>query len=589
MAALFDEMQNTVPETVTATFCATLVDEWVRAGLSEAVVAPGSRSTPMALALLANPAINVHVHHDERSAAFTALGYGLATGKPALVLTTSGTATVELHPAVVEAHQARVPMICITADRPPELHHFGAPQTVDQTHLYGRSTRWFVDPGVPDAHSASSWRGLAARCVLEATGSPSGPVQLNLPFRDPLVGKPGPLPPGRGENAPWFHKLEPSASQPSAVTPLRRLLTQLRLDPAKALPRGVIVAGAGVGGTALNPKIVHRLAARLGWPVLADPRSGCRTPDGTTIAHADMLVRSEAFAKNHSPQLILQFGQLPASRLVNEWLADATAPWVLVDEDGWFYDPARRSSIVIEADPNQVGRQWASQTDSVMPTEKAWLQSFVEADQTAARAIANTLSAKDELSEPAIARAVMEHLEEGSTLVVASSMPVRDLEWYGVPRSGVRVLSNRGANGIDGVTSTAVGVALSGPPTALLIGDVAFLHDTNALIGLAKRPLHLVMVVIDNDGGGIFSFLPQGEQLATAGFETLFGTPHGVDLARLAAAHQLDAVEVTTIAGLENALETANSKNGVHLIIAKTNRQENVVLHNQIHSAWQLG
>lgn len=585
MATLFDGVQGSIPETVTATFCATLVDEWVRAGVTHAVIAPGSRSTPMALALLANKCIQVHVHHDERSAAYMALGIGLASGYPALVLTTSGTATVELHAAVVEAHQARVPLICLTADRPPELHHFGAPQTIDQTHLYGRATRWFVDPGPPQLESARSWRALAARSVYEAMSGPAGPVQINLPFRDPLVGKPAQLPEARPRNSPWFGA---DISALSATPPtLTEIFSRFGMSTNTPGPLGVIVAGATTGGDALDPQAVHSLAANLGWPVLAEPRSGCRTSTQTTVSYSDMLLRDPTFATKNRPEFIIQFGQAPASKFVNEWLVAADAPWVLVDVDGWFFDPARSSSLMVQACPSATAWSWASEASSYSGPG-AWLGSWKLANSAADTAIDATLARHSELSEPAVARTLYAALPDEAALVVSSSMPIRDLEWYGAARQGVRVLSNRGANGIDGVTSTAVGVALSGVPTALLIGDVAFLHDTNALIGLAKRQVHLVAVVVDNDGGGIFSFLPQGQQLSESSFETLFGTPHGVDLRTLAKAHGVNATLVDSRDQLRTQLDTAFGEPGVHLVLTRTNREANVALHDEIHTALRL-
>ncbi len=259
------------PAAVQATFCATLVDEWVRAGLTDAVVCPGSRSTPLALALAGHAGVRLHVHHDERSAGFLALGIGLATGRPAAVLTTSGTAAAELHPAVVEADLAAVPLLACTADRPPELRDVGAPQTIDQVHLYGRAARWFGDPGVPDAGGADRWRPLAARAYAAAvgggTGGPPGPVHLNLPFREPLVGTPGPLPPARAAG-PWVRAAGPG---PGGAPPDL---------PAVAGRRGLIVAGA----VPVDGDRVHAVAAALGWPVVAEPRSPAWRPAPTTVS-----------------------------------------------------------------------------------------------------------------------------------------------------------------------------------------------------------------------------------------------------------------------------------------------------------------
>ena len=292
--------------TVQATFAATVVDEWVRAGVTDAVVAPGSRSTPLALALDARAEVRVHVHLDERSAGFYALGLGLATGQPAVVLTTSGTAAVELHPAVVEAHHAHVPLLACTADRPPELHDVGASQAIDQVHLFGRAVRWFAQPGVPDDAARGTWRSLAARAVAEARGASGapGPVHLNLAFREPLVGEPDALPPARPGGGPW-HSVE--RAEPAA----------LDISDRVAGRRGIVVAGADAPG----PLVVHGIAEALGWPVVADARSGCRVPTRTMVAAFDALLRSPEFAAEHRPEVVLRLGAPLTSRVLNEWLA----------------------------------------------------------------------------------------------------------------------------------------------------------------------------------------------------------------------------------------------------------------------------
>lgn len=549
------------PGTAQATFVATLVDEWARGGVRHAVVCPGSRSTPLALALAADDRLTVHVHHDERSAGFLALGIGQATGVPAVVLTTSGTAAVELHPAVVEASYGRVPLLACTADRPPELHHVGAPQTVDQAHVFGRAVRWFAEPGVADEAVAGTWRSLAARALLEATGSPPGPVHLNLAFRDPLVADPGPLPGGRAGGAPW-HAAERATGAGAVDLP--------------DTERGVIVAG-GRGADAAS---VLALADATGWPVLADPRSGCRVPG--TVGAADALLRTP-FADAHRPDVVVRLGEPPASKVLGEWLARSGARQLAVERDGTWFDPDRTASTVVTADPSAWCRA-AAERPRRGATE--WTGSWLAAEAAARDAVDRTLAAHREVTEPGMARRLLADLPDGATLLVSSSMPVRDLEWYGAPRTGVRVLANRGANGIDGVVSTAVGVAAAGDgPTALLIGDVAFLHDTNGLLGLAERGLDLTIVVVDNRGGGIFSFLPQARSLPGDRFERLFGTPHGVDVAALAAAHGLAALRAHDAEGYAAALAATLATGGTQVVVGRTDRSANVAVHDEVHAA----
>ena len=553
------------PGEAQATFAATLVDEWVRSGVRHAVVSPGSRSTPLAVALDADDRIAVHVFLDERSASFCAVGIGRATGVPAVVVTTSGTAAAECHAAVLEASHGGVPLLVCTADRPPELQGVGAPQTVDQVGLYGRAVRWAAEPGVPDPVSAGTWRSLATRAVAEATGARPGPVHLDLAFRDPLVGEPGPLPPGRDDGAPWHR-----------VWPLRRPGTTEAVADGLRAPRGVVVAGAGA-----SPAGVARLAEATGWPVLADPLSGCRLPGA--VAAFDSVLRVRAFAEAHRPDVVVRVGAMPASRVLGEWLAGSGARVVLVERAGAFLDPERLAAEVVPGGA-AVLADLARRLEGV--ADPAWGASWARAEAAAQAAIDRALAGREEVTEPAVARSLLATLPDGATLVVSSSMPVRDLEWYGRARAGVRVLANRGANGIDGVVSTAVGVALAtGGPTALLIGDLALLHDAGGLLGLADREVDLAIVVVDNRGGGIFSFLPQAGSLPADRFERLLATPHGVDIPGLAAVHGLAALRVHDADGLAPALTAAVLTPGPLVVVAPTDRSANVAVHDELHAA----
>jgi 2-succinyl-5-enolpyruvyl-6-hydroxy-3-cyclohexene-1-carboxylate synthase len=555
-----------MPVTTAATFCATLVDEWARAGVTDAVVAPGSRSTPLAVALTDRPELRVHVHHDERSASFLALGLGLATGRPAVLLCTSGTAAAHFHAAVIEAHQAEVPLVVCTADRPPELRDVSAPQTVDQDRLYGTAVRWFCDPGVPEEPMRGTWRSLAARAVADALAPRRGPVHLNLPFRDPLVGEPGELPPARPDSWPWHV----TTTGPTHVAAAELDVLAPLLDSQ----RGVIVAGGGAG----DPLAVHWLAATAGWPVLADPRSGCRVPEPTTVGAFDALLRHAGFAADHAPAVVLRLGQPPASKVLNQWLAGSGARQIQVGATAAWIDPEHSAAVRVVADPTELCIALEKRLTGARGTP--WLARWQHAEERAQAAIDAVLRAHQDPTEPAVARTLLAALRAGVTLVASSSMPIRDLEWYGAPRDGVRVLANRGANGIDGVVSTAVGVALgSGAPTALLIGDIALLHDGNGLLGAAGREIDLTVVVVDNDGGGIFSFLPQASALPNDRFERLFGTPHGVDPAALAAVHGIPTLPWDELA---DALAKGP---GVRLVHVRTDRAGNVAVHDEINRA----
>jgi 2-succinyl-5-enolpyruvyl-6-hydroxy-3-cyclohexene-1-carboxylate synthase len=565
----------TGPDT-TATFCATLVDEWVRAGVAHAVVAPGSRSTPLALALAADGRLAVHVHHDERAAGYVALGIGRATGRPAVVLTTSGTAAVELHPAVVEAHHGQVPLIAVTADRPPELRDVGAPQTIDQAHLYARAVRWYAEPGVPDDAARDHWRPLAARAVLEAAGSPPGPVHLDLAFREPLVGTAGELPPGRPTGVAWHGAAGAGAT-------LSDLDAGALADAVRGR-RGVVVAGGGID----NPDAVHALAARLRWPVLADPRSGCRTPRPATVSHADELLRCEELAGRLRPEVVLRLGSPPASKVLGRWLARSGAWQLGITAHGARFDPDGTLASLLVAEPGAFCARLLGELGSAPGTgaPDGWYEAWTAADAEAASAIREVLAGHAEPTEPAVARDVVAAVPVGGHLMVSSSMPVRDVEWFAAPREGITVHANRGANGIDGVVATGLGVALgTGAPTAVLVGDIAFLYDASALAAVTRRAVDVVVVVIDNDGGGIFSFLPQAGALDGELFEQLFGTPHGTDLAGLAAAFGCTARRLDRQVEVGPAVAAALAFGGAHVLLVGTDRGKNVAVHDEVHAA----
>lgn len=556
-----------------ATFCATLVDEWARAGLTVAVLSPGSRSTPMALALAKDPRVALHVLLDERSAAFFALGAGLRSGRPAVVLTTSGTAAVELHPAVVEAHHAGVPLLAVTADRPPEAHGVGAPQTIEQTGLYGAAVHWQADPGVPDPATSHTWRSLAARAMAEACGlgGRPGPVHLNLAFREPLVGQAGPLPPGRPDGWPWHRWM---AAPPALPPGIDELAAQVSGRP------GVMVADGDTG----DPAPVHRLATALGWPVLAGARSPCRLPAPATVAAFDAMLRHGPFARRARPEVVVRLGGGPASRVLATWLAGTGAEVVAVEATGRWLDPSRTASTVLAADPALLCDALAALEPKPAPPE--WTALWADAEGAAQRAIDGVLAEHEEVTEPGVARALVSCLPAGTGLVVGSSMPIRDVEACAPPRGDIRVMANRGANGIDGTVATVLGASVArSKSTVGLLGDLALLHDAGALVGAAERGLDAVLVVVDNRGGGIFSFLPQARAVPGPMFEQLFGTPHDVDLVALARLHGLQATELGRGAELAPAVIAALERGGTSVLVVRTGRVSNVAVHDELHAA----
>ncbi len=543
-----------------ATFCATLVDEWTRQGVRHAVVAPGSRSTPLAVALAQNEAIEVHVFHDERSASFAALGIGSASGFPAVLLCTSGTAATHFHGAVVEAHQSDVPMIVCTADRPPELRDVGAAQTIDQTNLFGTATRWFHDPGVPSRGAASTWRSLAARTVQAAVGVRPGPVHLNLPFREPLTGEVVDMPSPREKK--WSDVIRLGSSENQDMSEIVKVISGRR---------GVIIAGRGASRDVLS------LSESLGWPIFADAVSGVREQNDSVVIGFDAILRSEIFATSHVPEVVIRIGAPPASKVLAQWVKKNECRVLQLRSSEMVSDPDHAVEFTVVGDVATTTRILASSTASC---DKTWIHEWAAAEEAMQKAITDWTSKN--FSEPSIARTVTAAMTVGSHLVVSSSMPIRDVEWFGTSTSGVPVHSNRGTNGIDGVISTAVGVALSTKArVTVLIGDVACLHDSNGLWALSRRDVDLTIVVTNNDGGSIFSFLPQAQLVSNSDFELLYGTPHGASFEHLAATHGISFERVTSVKDLEATLQ----RGGTRLIEVPCDRFANVSQHEALQLA----
>jgi 2-succinyl-5-enolpyruvyl-6-hydroxy-3-cyclohexene-1-carboxylate synthase len=571
----------------TASYAATLVDEWVRAGVTDAVVAPGSRSAPLALALARDGRVRVHVVVDERSAAFRALGLGLGSGRPAVVLCTSGTAAANFHPAVLEASHARVPLLVCTADRPAELRATGAGQTIDQNRLYGDAVRWFCDPGPPSDEPGCgvTWRAFASRAIAETWGPPPGPVHLNLPFREPLVstGAPPVDAPGRPQGRPWTRSSP--ASRPPSVVDVEGLAELVRTHP-----RGLLVAG---WGAAVAPNTAARFAGAAGWPVLADPLSQLRTGE-LVISTYEALLRAPGFASAHLPDLVVRVGAALTSKVATAWL-DPTIPQILVDPDGAWLDPTHAAYMRVAADADVLLDRVGETLGAPRHPKSGWLTDWLDSERSARTAIdavfdspPATRNARRGMCEGQIARDVASALGDGSTLVVASSLPVRALEWCMAPRAGLRVLANRGANGIDGFVSTVLGVAYANPasPTVGLCGDLSFLHDTNGL--LAADPIGeqcpATLVVLDNNGGGIFSYLPPSE---LAEFEQLFATPHNLDVVEIASAHGAIAERIDDTHNLGVALASAQllESTKTRVFVVPVDRHSGVAQHRELWEA----
>jgi 2-succinyl-5-enolpyruvyl-6-hydroxy-3-cyclohexene-1-carboxylate synthase len=564
-----------------------MVEELARCGLRRAVISPGSRSTPLAVALWREPSIEVTVVLDERSAGFFALGTALATGVPAAVLCTSGSAAANLHPAVVEADEAGVPMLVLTADRPPELRDIGAGQTIDQLKLYGDAVRWFCEVGTHEADDEGllHFRAVACRAYAGASGDPRpGPVHLNVPWREPLA----PIPIEGQVSATDPLALEGRGEAPLsrvAVAPPRAegaLLDRIA-ERMESAWRGLIVAGRQPDPAVADA--LAALAAAVGYPILAEPTSQLRRGPydrSLVISTYDHVARDRPGALE--PSLILRVGDLPTSKPLRQWLAAIEGlEQIVIDPRGEWREPTRRADTIVRADPVATARSLTERMVRLRPGASAVAGSpfaggWLAADRAVREAIDERLDRLREVSEPGIWASLGRTLRDGDSVLAASSMPVRDLEAFLRPGpEGVRFAANRGANGIDGLVSTAAGLAAgSGARTWAVLGDLALFHDLGGL-AVARDLPELRLIVIDNSGGGIFHFLPQAETMEEAEFEALLGTPSGLDPEAAARMFGLTATSPKTPAELDEALT-----GDLRMIVVRTDREQNLELHRAL-------
>jgi 2-succinyl-5-enolpyruvyl-6-hydroxy-3-cyclohexene-1-carboxylate synthase len=537
-----------------------LVDELLRGGVTDAVLSPGSRSAPLALALAAaerEGRLTLHVRIDERTAGFLALGLAKRSGTPVPVVTTSGTAAAHLHAAVLEADASGVPLLALTADRPPELRATGANQTIEQAGLYGGAVRWAVDVGAPESGREEAqnryWRSLVSRALAAARGALSGdpgPVHLDLGLREPLLPDDdapalgGPWA-GRSGGAPWT-AVSPSSSpaRTAATGPARTLMVVGDCPPATG-------------------RAAAELADACHWPVVAEPSSGSWASDGVVRAGA-LLLGARDWLAAHRPDRVLVVGRPTLSRPVSALLAD----------------PEVRVEAVTVAPRWADAVRTAAQVQSVLPAPggvlaEGWRPAWTSAAARAGAAVDAVLDETGTLSAARLARDVVAALPAGALLLLGSSTPVRDVDRLAVPRGDVTVLANRGVAGIDGTVSTAVGAALAhartgGGRTFALLGDLTLLHDlTGLLIGEGEPVPDLTLVVPDNDGGGIFAQLEPGAQRHAADYRRVFGTPHGRNLVEVARALGWSSSAVTTPAELAQALAAG----GPRVVVVRTDQR----------------
>jgi len=588
-------------------FGMVLADELARCGLREVVVAPGSRSTPLAMAfweLERAGRVRLHVRIDERSASFTALGLAKASRRPVAVLCTSGTAAANFHPAVIEADESAVPLLVLTADRPPELRGTGASQTIDQVKLFGSAVRWYAEAGVPERRPgmAGYWRSLACRAWANAAGGLGalpGPVHLNLPFRDPLV--PEAPEPGTGDSG---QRASDGPDWPESLDGRADGSPWTRVSPAPADPapldlpwaeRGVVVCGDGDYDAAA----LVALAEQAGWPVLAEPSSGARRGPNALTGYQYLLAAPE-FMAAHRPEVIVAAGRPGLSRPQSALLRlarSAGGPAVrhvaVASGPGMWADPQRAATDTAAA-------VRLTGVPGVVPSR--WLDAWRRADRAATGAASAALGGEraaalgdDAVSEPGIARELVAALPEDAVLWCGNSLSVRDIDLLMPPRADLRVLASRGVSGIDGTFSTAAGAALAhaaehpGAVAFALIGDLSLLHDAPGLaLGPAEPRPDLCVVVVNNDGGGIFEGLEPARFKGGTGdgpFERVFGTAHGASIEGLAAAFGIPYTLVERPGDLAKALAAALPGTGPRIVEARTGRAANADLRARMFAA----
>ena len=614
-----------------AAFAAGLVEH----GVTDVVISPGSRSTALALTLHAQPKLRTWIQLDERSAGFFALGQARRTGRPSVLVCTSGTAAANYLPAIIEAHHAGVPMIVCTADRPPELRDWGSAQTIDQVKIYGAATRWAADLAVAGEWSPTQGRLVAHRAVVSATGINPGPVHLNWPLREPLepVGAvpvvetsgsvpakldggspdspilgaavtPGgsgalgdgalgaPATPGEG-NAPGRSTDSPNLGAPATPGVGNAPGGADSLAALKSYERGVIIVGpdAAAGLEAQNEVVaaVMELSAATAWPVIGEPIAGTRRARGdsagTVIANADHLLRHADVGEELRPDVVVRLGGTPTTKPVRLWLeAHRPTHVVLIDPANRWNDPSFVVTRHLAADPVAV----LAEAAGAVRQGSAWCERWKELDLIADRVVTDEIR-RGPLLSALVTSVLADVLPDHSLVMASNSMPVRELDSF-VRTDGPRIdfVGNRGASGIDGITSTASGLASQHDgPVVLYIGDIALLHDLGALFGVARGGLHLTVVCVDNNGGGIFSSLPIASRGDDVDFETLFRTPHGLNLAGFDGVGGVRISEVTSASEFAEALRSACESDtpGVDVVLVSVDPDADLAQHRAIASA----
>ncbi len=566
-------------------YLGAFVDELVRVGVRNVVVSPGSRSTPIALLMAEHPEMKVWMNIDERSAGFFALGMAKAMKKPVALLCTSGTAAANYLPAVVEAFQARVPLIVLTADRPHELRDVGAPQTINQIGIFGSQVKWFVEMAIPesDATMLRYIRTTADRAATVALSSPCGPVHLNFPLREPLL-------PQLPTPTTWSEGREDGQRYVYISVGQRQLneheIRQIALDLSN-VSHGLIICGPQ--DDLELAEAVSCLAEKLQFPILADPLSQLRSGshDKKWIVDGyDGFLRDETVVRHYSPEVIIRFGAMPVSKALLQYINNhPSCRQMIVDEGGGWREPTLMASTMLYTDASLLCHSLCETLESMdihIPVQSDWSRKWLELNN-ATKQYLQKRDRFEELFEGQLFIELTDCLPTHTTLFVGNSMPVRDLDtFFSNNDLSVRIMANRGANGIDGVVSSALGVSATGTPTVLVIGDLSFFHDLNGLLAAKMHGLNITIVIVNNDGGGIFSFLPQAG--VPTHFEQLFGTPTGLDFKHAVTMYGGTFTRIESWEAFRTEVKQAMSSSGLKVIEVPPNRERNVSMHREV---WQ--
>ncbi|MDM5190512.1 2-succinyl-5-enolpyruvyl-6-hydroxy-3-cyclohexene-1-carboxylic-acid synthase [Bacillus sp. DX4.1] len=557
-------------------YLGAFVDELARLNVYDVVISPGSRSTPLALLMEQHEHIQTYLHVDERSAAFFALGIAKAKKRPVAILCTSGTAAANYYPAICEAFHSRVPLLVLTADRPHELRDVGAPQAMNQLNLYGSFVKQFMEMALPEAsepmyHYA---RMTAGRAVASACFTPKGPVHINFPLREPLIpdfSLENLWEKGRGEYTGAVHQGNMTMKSEYVSSLIERL---------SSMEKGLIVCGDDS-----HPDLaegITQFAEQTGYPILADPLSGLRTGNhdkAMVMDCYDTFLRNELLKDTWKPDIIIRFGGMPVSKALTQYIKkQKTAVHIVVDESGKWRDPALMATEVICANDVEFCNQLASSI--AKREENDWFQMWQHINEKTKEQL-REVETYETAFEGKVITDLIHVLPEKATLFVSNSMPIRDTDtFFFTTDKQINVMANRGVNGIDGIISTALGASTVCEPLVLVVGDLAFYHDLNGLLAAKLHQLNITIVVVNNDGGGIFSFLPQYEKKEH--FEALFGTPLGLDYEHVVKMYGGSFTRVNGWEAFRHEVQKGTTEKGLHVVEICTNREENLRMHRDL-------